>query len=302
MNILEVFSNVVLPVLLIAGAVALMHKFKPLQTSSLSQSILYLFSPALVFHGLATTEMPLSNVGTILVFSVLLLIALFLVSNLSALMFGLKGTEKRALVIAGIFMNAGNYGLPVAYFAFGEKGLATAIIFFVIQAILGWTVGIFLASRGNRSNLAAFLTVFKVPTTYAAISGFLVGAYSLEIPLWLLNATDVLGDAAIPAMLIILGIQIASNSRFQHIRPIVVASTIRLVISSLLAYTIATALSISPLDSKILIIVSGMPTAVFTIILATEYGGDPELSSSIVITSTLLSLISVTLMLSIIGT
>lgn len=301
MNILAVFSDVVLPVLLIAGAGALMHKFKPLETSSLSQSILYLFSPALVFHGLATTEMPLSNVGIILAFSILLLIALFLVGNFSALLFGIAGTEKRALVIAGIFMNAGNYGLPVAYFAFGQEGLATAIIFFVIQAILGWTVGIFLASRGNKSYVGALLTVFKVPTTYAAISGFLVGAYSLEIPLWLLNSTDVLGDAAIPAMLIILGIQIASSSRLSNLKPIVLASVIRLGISSLLAYTIATALSISPLDAKILIIVSGMPTAVFTIILATEYGGDPELSSSIVITSTLLSLISVTLMLSIIG-
>ncbi len=300
MNIIEVFSNVVLPVLLIAGAGAVMHKFKPLQTASLSQSILYLFSPALVFHGLATTEMPLENVRIILVFSLILLLALFILGNFSALIFRVEGTEKRALVIAGIFMNAGNYGLPVAYFAFGEEGLATAIIFFVIQAILGWTVGIFLASRGNQSNIKAILTVFKVPTTYAATFGFLVGAYSLEIPSWLLNSTDVLGDAAIPAMLIILGIQIASNSKFHHMKPIVLASVTRLIFSSLLAYIIATALNISPLDSKILIVVSGMPTAVFTIILATEYGGDPELSSSIVITSTLASLISVTLMLSII--
>tara|TARA_B110000014_G_C20054046_1_gene548471 strand:+ start:121 stop:1026 length:906 start_codon:yes stop_codon:yes gene_type:complete len=301
LDIIQVFSNVVLPVLLIAAAGALMHKFKPLQTSSLSQSILYLFSPALVFHGLATTEMPLENVRIIVIFSIILLIALLILGNLSALIFRVKGTEKRALVIAGIFMNAGNYGLPVAYFAFGEEGFATAIIFFVIQAILGWTVGIFLASRGNQSNLKAILTVFKVPTTYAAIFGFMVGAYSLEIPSWLLNSTDVLGDAAIPAMLIILGIQIASSARSYKIKPIILASTIRLVFSSVLAFVIASALNISPLDSKILIIVSGMPTAVFTIILATEYGGDPELSSSIVITSTLASLISVTLMLSIIG-
>lgn len=301
MNIIQVFINVVLPVLLIAGAGALMHKFKPLQTSSLSQSILYLFSPALVFHGLATTEMPLENLRMILIFSVILLLALFVLGNISASIFSIKGNDKKALVIAGIFMNAGNYGLPVAYFAFGEEGFATAIIFFVIQAILGWTVGIFLASRGSQSNIKAILTVFKVPTTYAAIFGFLAGAYSLEIPSWLLSSTDVLGDAAIPAMLIILGIQIASSSKFHHIKPIIVASVIRLIISSLLAYIIATALNISPLDSKILIVVSGMPTAVFTIILATEYGGDPELSSSIVITSTLASLFSVTLMLSIIG-
>lgn len=298
---LEVFTNVVLPVFLIAGAGAFVHRFKPIPVAPLSQTILYLFSPALVFHGLSTTEIPLAELGQIALFSLLLLVALYLVGQLGGALLRISQPERRALVIAAIFMNAGNYGLPVAFFAFGDEGLSKAIVFFVIQATLGWTVGIFLASRAHAGPLEAIRAVFTVPTTYAATIGFLVGVLSLSVPRWFLQATDVLGDAAIPAMLIVLGIQLASTRAFASLRTIAGALSVRLVFSALIAYGLTQVLGIDDLTSKVLIVVAGMPTAVFTIILATEYGGKAELASSIVVASTLASLVSVTVLLTLVG-
>jgi predicted permease len=294
MPFVSVFSEVILPVFLIAAVGASVHKIKPLNTEALSQTILYIFSPALVFHGLSTTDLPLTNLVNILIFSFLLLICLYLVGYLLGFLTHSEGGTKKTLVISSIFMNAGNYGLPVAYFAFGDEGLSTAIVFFVIQATLGWTVGIFLATQGRQSTIDSIKTVFKVPTTYAAILGVTASILSVNIPSWLLKSTDILGDAAIPAMLIILGIHIGSKIRITKLKPVIAAGLVRLLISPLIAYGITLLLPLTLMEAKILILVSSMPTAVFTIILATEYGGDPELSSNIVIGSTLFSLLTVT--------
>jgi predicted permease len=297
MGFVSVFSDVILPVFLIAAVGASVHKIKPLNTEALSQTILYIFSPALVFHGLSTTALPLTNLVNILIFSFLLLICLYIVGQLLGFLTHSEGGTKKTLIISSIFMNAGNYGLPVAYFAFGDEGLTTAIVFFVIQATLGWTVGIFLATQGSQSTIDSIKTVFKVPTTYAAILGVTVSAISINIPSWLLKSTDILGDAAIPAMLIILGIHIGSKIRITKLKPVIAAGLVRLLISPLIAYGITLLLPLTLLETKILILVSAMPTAVFTIILATEYGGDPELSSNIVIGSTVFSLLTVTVLL-----
>ena len=297
MGFVSVFSDVILPVFLIAAVGASVHKIKPLNTEALSQTILYIFSPALVFHGLSTTALPLTNLVNILIFSFLLLICLYIVGQLLGFLTHSEGGTKKTLIISSIFMNAGNYGLPVAYFAFGDEGLTTAIVFFVIQATLGWTVGIFLATQGSQSTIDSIKTVFKVPTTYAAILGVTVSAISINIPSWLLKSTDILGDAAIPAMLIILGIHIGSKIRITKLKPVIAAGLVRLLISPLIAYGITLLLPLTLMEAKILILVSSMPTAVFTIILATEYGGDPELSSNIVIGSTVFSLLTVTVLL-----
>ena len=297
MGFVSVFSDVILPVFLIAAVGASVHKIKPLNTEALSQTILYIFSPALVFHGLSTTALPLTNLVNILIFSFLLLICLYIVGQLLGFLTHSEGGTKKTLIISSIFMNAGNYGLPVAYFAFGDEGLTTAIVFFVIQATLGWTVGIFLATQGSQSTIDSIKTVFKVPTTYAAILGVTVSAISINIPSWLLKSTDILGDAAIPAMLIMLGIHIGANIRITKLKPVIAAGLVRLLISPLIAYGITLLLPLTLLETKILILVSAMPTAVFTIILATEYGGDPELSSNIVIGSTVFSLLTVTVLL-----
>jgi predicted permease len=298
---LEVFSSVVLPVFLIAAAGALLHRWRPIPTAPLGQAILYLFSPALVFYSLATTQVPVRELGQMALFSALLLVAMYLVSQSVALALRLPEDARGTFSIAAIFMNAGNYGLPVALFAFGQDGLSKAVVFFVIQAVLGWTVGVYLASRAQASPFQSVRAVLMVPTTYAAIAGFLAGAFALSLPQALLRASEVLGNAAIPAMLVVLGIQVASSRAFTDLRAIGGSVALRLVVSAFIAYGLVRLLGLNGLTGDVLIVVAGMPTAVFTIILASEYGGRPQLASSIVVVSTVLSLVSVTALLTLVG-
>ena len=45
------------------------------------------------------------------------------------------------------FANTGNIGLPLALFAFGQRGLALAIAYFAVHAVFTFTIGQALAAR-----------------------------------------------------------------------------------------------------------------------------------------------------------
>ena len=49
-----------------------------------------------------------------------------------------------------MFSNGGNYGLPVALFAFGRDALTFATVYFLTSAVLTYTVGVSLAASGSR--------------------------------------------------------------------------------------------------------------------------------------------------------
>ncbi len=300
MDFLNIFTSVVLPVFLMAGIGALVHRFRPISPEPLSQVILYIFSPALVFSGLVTTPVPLADLARIAVFSLLLLASLYIIASVALRVTRIPQDAHTTYVIGALFMNAGNYGLPVALFAFGSEGLAIAVVFFVTQAILAWTVGAFIASRSESNLLGSFLTVAKLPTSYAAVLGLIVSTFSVELPDTILRPAQILGDAAIPAMLIVLGIQLASARALAGVQAIAGVVAIRLIVSSAVAYGLVQLLQFDDLTSKVLIVVAGMPTAVLTIILATQYKGRPELASGIVVAGTLASLVSVTVVLSLI--
>ena len=65
MDFLNIFVSVVFPVFLMAAIGAIVHRFRPISPEPLSQAILFIFSPALVFNGLATTQVALTDLARI---------------------------------------------------------------------------------------------------------------------------------------------------------------------------------------------------------------------------------------------
>ena len=85
------------------------------------------------------------------------------------------GAPAATLTVA--FMNSGNMGLPICYFAFGKEGLAAATIFFVAMSIVHYTVGSVIA--GGRGKLKEALSL---PLTPAAIAALLLNRAHVSYP------------------------------------------------------------------------------------------------------------------------
>ncbi|MDP7619987.1 MAG: hypothetical protein QF652_07085, partial [Dehalococcoidia bacterium] len=100
MPLADVVGSVVLPVFLIATAGALVHRVRPLPVGPLNSVIVYLFSPALVFHALATTEVPIADIGRIALFSLLLLGTLYALAFTVALALRLDRGSRGTFVVS----------------------------------------------------------------------------------------------------------------------------------------------------------------------------------------------------------
>ena len=117
------------------------------------------------------------------------------------------GLDRRTWLGPLIFGNTGNLGLPLALFAFGGNGLGLAIAIFAVMAVWSFTFGVWLvAERG------ASLGVLREPVVGGTLLGALVLWQGWKTPLWVTHSPDLIGQLAIPLMLITLGVAVARLS------------------------------------------------------------------------------------------
>jgi hypothetical protein len=291
--LLSVFLDNLLPIFLCAAAgVAVGRAFQP-DLRTVTRLSFYIFSPCLVFSSLTQTPVSGAEFAQLAVFTaghIGLMVALTAMLGLASRM------ERRALatlIIAAVFVNGGNYGLAANRFAFGDEALARAVVFYIFSTIGVYTVGIFLASLGKRSPAEAAREVVTVPAFYALIAAGLARFTGFGVPLYLDRAITLLGEAAIPVMLVLLGLQIARMRRDDWARAkfgaMALAVALQLLVAPLVAIALAAALGLQGVTRQAAILEASMPTAVITTVIALQYDLDMDLVTGVVIASTLLS-------------
>jgi predicted permease len=298
---MNVLVNVVLPVFLVAGLAALAQTRLRLDLQTVSRATFYLFAPALVFDGLVSSDISGAELGQIILTLLLITLALGLLGLVAARLLRLAGPTRAAFLVAILLMNAGNYGLPVNLFAFGDAGLAHASLYFTMSALLSASLGVYVSASGRASAWTALRRVAGVPLAYAAILGMVVSLAGLTVPEPLGKAIHLLGQASVPAMLVVLGVKLAetlrSRRRGLHLPALGVVAIARLALAPALAWVIAGAVGLQGLARDVTVLESAMPTAVITTILATEFDSDPPFAAMCVLVTTLGSLLTLTLWL-----
>jgi predicted permease len=298
---MTVLINVVLPVFLVAGLAALAQTRLRLNVQTVSRATFYLFAPALVFDGLVTSDIGAAEFGQIIGVVLLITAILWLLGSVTGRLLKLTGPTQAAFLAAILLMNAGNYGLPVNLFAFGQAGLARASVYFTMSALLSSSLGVYLTARGHASTSMALRRVAVVPLAYAAILGLVLNLGHLTVPEPLLKAIHLLGQASVPSMLVVLGIKLTetfrSGQRAFNLPALASVAVLRLVAAPALAWAITWALGLHGLDRNVIIVESAMPTAVMTTILATEFESDPPFAAMCVLVTTIGSLLTLTLVL-----
>jgi hypothetical protein len=300
-QLLQLFSDNLLPVFLVAGAGYLLGRFTGIETRSLSRTIFYIFTPSLIFKLLSQSQLDsavLLRMGT---FTAAGLLAMIILAALAARILKLERRMGIAVMLCALLPNAGNFGLSVNMFAFGEPALAQASIFFVSQAILANTVGVYIASLGRSNAKEALLGLLKLPSIYSIVLGLLVVRFDWQVPVGIERATSLLGDASIPAMLVLLGLNLREANWRGRLKPLLAANVLRLVASPILAVALALALGLTGVARQAGILEMAMPAAVMANVLATEFDVEPAFVTSVVFTSTLLSPLTLTPLLAFLG-
>jgi hypothetical protein len=300
-SLLSLFLDNLLPILLAAAAGYFITHWRKVDPRDLSLVTFNIFTPCLIFNILTHNELGNGEILQMVGFGFLVMILVGLVAWVGGRLLKLDRKMQAALLIVTMFMNAGNFGMPLAQFVFGDQALAYASLYFVSMVMLSFSLGVVIVSMGSMSLPRALLNLAKVPTIYALVLAVLMVDIGWRLPLPLDRVIGLLGEAAIPMMLILLGIQLQQMRWSGAFKPVVLATTIKLVIGPLIAIGINRFYMLQGVAQQAGILQSGMPTAVMTIVLATEFDTEPAFVTAVVFTSTLVSAFTLTPLLAYLG-
>lgn len=308
MALLSVFTQAILPLVAVVGSGIVLGWSRDIDSGPLNTVTVYILLPALVFHSIATTELPAETLVSVGAGVVGLVLAMTVISELVARAVGETEPLLGTFVLMTVFPNAGNYGLPVAEFTFGSLGRATAVVYIIVLLVLMNTLGVYLASRGGSGTLLAGLkTVASVPLVYAVLLAALARGAGV-IPASdaaTMQTLKLVGDSAIPVALIVLGLELADTrprrDLFVRISP---AAVVKMFVGPLVAVVLVLTLSIqNDVVASAFVLLAATPSAVTPLIIATEFSEESdgdltvgEYASNTILLTTVLSIPIITIL------
>ena len=273
--------NVVTPVLLcIAVGWVWARQSRPFDTGGMADLITLVGTPCLIFSTLTGVALPADQLWQMALATLLSIVAFGLIGL--AVRLPLK-LPYRTYLPPLMFANIGNMGLPLCLFAFGDEGLALAIVVLAVFSVVNFTLGIWLyAGSGSAGHL------WRQPMILATVVAVIFLLADLQPPVWLDSTTSLLGAFTIPLMLVMLGLSLA-RLRVTRLPRALWLSVVRIGGGLLVGVLIAEAFQMEGVARSVLILQSAMPVAVFNYLFAVRYNRDPETTAGLVVVSTVLS-------------
>lgn len=314
MLVFDVFTQVLLPILLMFAAGWALDRRWNLDLGTVVKLNLNLFVPAFIFYELLTTKLTGADAAKAIGFTITVVVILFVLSAIVARCCRYSHAQTRSLQIASIFYNSANYGIPLMALAYPGPAQALQVFVILVQNIGNFTVGVFLVSSARTPGWGALAPVFRqtsVWTVMIAVTARLIfGPIELGptgLPVhegtagmrWLWVPLKYFHDGLVAVALITLGVQLSKTKATAALPRLGPALALRLLGGPLVAWAISPFFDF-PGDLKATMILSAsFPTAVNTALIAHEFKADTEYAAGAVFWSTLLSMISVTLLISI---
>lgn len=244
--------------------------------------------PALVFVALMNTEIEPEALGRLLLAS---FVAYGAIGAILFIIIRLLRLDIRTFLAPLTFGNTGNLGLPLALFAFGQTGFSYALVPFAVMMLLSFSLGIWVvAGRGSLGRIV------REPLMGALFLGALFLWQGWKTPVFMTNTLELLGQIAIPVMLITLGVAVARLHPGQ-VRLAVLLSVIKFGICVAVGVGVGLWFGLEQMPLAVLTLQLATPVAVTSYLLAEKFGADAQSVAGMVVVSTLLSVVGLPLIL-----
>jgi malate permease and related proteins len=299
-HLASLFANNLLPIFIVAAVGYTLSATHRVEPHTLAQVTFQVFSPCLVFTLITASALHGSDLARMAAFSAVAIAVPAVIAGVLAGVLRLQRRTAAAFVLLAMLSNAGNFGLSAVKLAFGDAALAYAGVYFAVSVALTYTVGVVIASAGTAPLRTAVLGVLRVPTIYAVAIALVVRAVGWPIPTPIDRAIGTLSDGAIPAMLVLLGMQL-HRSGLGWTQLLVPSVVLRLVVAPGAALALATLFRLPVPAVQGGVMEAAMPAAVVTTVLAEFYGLDTTFVTRVVVASTVLSPLTLTPLLAWLG-
>ena len=235
------------------------------------------------------------NIIRCFIYSPLVLIISIVISYI--LLIPIKGEKKIIIQFANVFSNCGFIGFPIVFSIYGNEGVIYASIFNLFFTAFLWTYGVILFNgKMKREDIKK---VLLNPAIVAVFIGLIIMIFGFNIPSVLSSTLDLVGNMTSPLSMIIVGVILGNAKIISYLKDktIYYSAFLKLIIMPCILILISKLLKDTSLVIKTLIIVTAMPAAAMTSILAESFDKESEYSAVIVFITTLFSVITFPILL-----
>ena len=269
----------------------------------LAQLVINVTNPCTVLYSVLGSERGLTNGEVYLLtgiaaayFAVVVALGLILPRLLKC-----PPEKRRVYAFMCTFSNMGFLGFPVVSALYGANAVFYASIFNLFFQVIVYTYGVRLM---DRQNARVTWKTFCSPMIICSLIAYACYLTDAKAPAVVVDTLGMLNNVTSPVCMLVIGIALANvpvGKVFTNWR-LYVINLIRLVVLPVLVWLVLHPVIENPLILGVTVVISAMPVATMTTLLAAKYGADEELAASGVFLSTLMSLATVPLLMGLLFT
>ena len=275
--------------------------------SPANRLVFYLAIPAMVFRSVSKASLNSQFDGRVVTLAVLSVCIVFGIAWLLARRGSLPRSQRGAFIQDSFHGNIGYIGLAVSFYYLGQEGFVKASILAAFLLILQNLLGVIALQANAPLNSASknrwkpALKIAGNPIILSALAGILVSLAALPVPLVLGRCLDILGDLALPMALLIIGASLSFDMVLSKLKAVLSCGFLKLILMPAIGFSLFRLFNVMPEAYLPGIILLASPTATVTYVMAKEMQGDSDFAVAAISLNTLLSAVTYTIWLSIVG-
>ena len=262
----------------------------------LTDLLIYVFLPAMI-----TNSFRVKFNYEILIKFIVIIVFAFAAQFISMFLAGIlyknqPEGRRKVLKYATVSSNAGFMGLAVVEGVYESAGLMYGSVCLIPQRIVMWSAGIscFTAS-GSKKDI--FKRVALHPCIIAVYIGLILMFFQINLPIFLDKTLKSVGGCTTAVSMILIGSILGEIEDIKSVvsKTVLYYSFIRLILIPFIVFSLCRICGVNPLSTGIEVLISGMPAASTSAILAAKYNGDYIFAGKCIVCSTVLSIITIPL-------
>lgn len=298
MSSLSVCVNAVVPLFLVMalGFVArLTGTISPTDVPKVNKWAFRFFMPIMLFYNMYTSDLSAAVQPRVIIFAAVCVLVLY------GLSFGFvvlteKSDDKRGAMIQGLYRsNFVIMGIPLASQLvegadLGPVVMLVAVIIPIFNILAVITLEIFNGTKPSVGKI--LLDIIKHPLIIGIVAGIVVQLIGLKLPTAIESALSMIGKAASPLMLFLLGAFFEFKGIGRYKKQLTMVCVGRLIVVPTIFLTLSVLCGIRGVELAAMIAIFGSPTGVSTFTMTQQMGGDDVLAGDLVVMTSALSCVT----------
>lgn len=277
----------------------LLQRYKIAKTEwvkKLNLFVYYFSLPALIISLFWKIEFTKSTLGFLGFHSLLIIFSsIFLIFILS--LFNIHSKTKVAVVLGAMVGNTMYMGYPILSATYPSFPIEVSMGAGAIQLVVGLLVSLFLIEffiLKTKKIFIYFIDFIKNPLVLSVIVGIALNLiFDNKTNNIVLSMISIIGETASPLALFTLGVFMHSDFSKQNLFLGSFAVMTKLVLLPIFVFLASLLLGYDKDFVQISVLISAMPTAITSFVLAQKYDLEEQLATDIILVSTILSIVSI---------